>query len=546
MSDIPRAAAMATIDDLDDMGLVAHAHAAFEPKAHGASIDVAHLHRLDQAAAAAIAIHGDGAHLHRVAPLAAPAAAAPSDGMVRPLRIFHGHYHRLVLLASLEACVVMAALYAALVLRFQAWQPEALAAAVGPLWTRYLLCAAIFPACLASMGLYDLRQRAGFAGIAVRVAIAVAMAQAALMCAFYALPTLFVGRGVLGFTGAFALVGLVAVRCAYLTLVDVELFKRRIVVWGAGQHAANIGARLRRRADQRGFKVVGYLAASGERQVVLGARRIEESVRLFEYLALNRVEEIVVAMDDRRRGFPERFLRDCRMRGIRVRDIVNFLEDESGHVNVDLARPSWLIFSEGFRSDVLRVSGKRAFDIAASLALLVFLLPIALVAAVAIWIEDRGPVLYRQNRVGQHGRTFRMLKFRSMRADAESRGPVWAAKNDPRVTRVGAFIRRARIDEIPQVVNVLAGHMSLVGPRPERPEFVDRLARTIPFYAERHFVKPGITGWAQLRFPYGSSDADAREKLGFDLYYVKNHDLVFDLWVLLRTVEIVLFRVGSR
>jgi len=229
-----------------------------------------------------------------------------------------------------------------------------------------------------------------------------------------------------------------------------------------------------------------------------------------------------------------------------VRDVVSFLEDENGYVNVELAKPSWLIFSDGFRTDFLRTVGKRVFDIFVALALIIVTLPVTLATALLIWLEDRGPIFYRQVRTGQFGRPFEILKFRSMGVNAERHGAVWAQRDDPRVTRVGAFIRRVRIDEIPQAINVLLGQMSFVGPRPERPAFVEQLSRRIPFYAERHFAKPGITGWAQVRFPYGSTEADAREKLGFDLYYVKKQSVIFDLLVLLRTVEIVVFRVGAR
>ena len=534
MGDIDRAVATATLEELDEAALASTRGGAFDaPPRHGyaGTIDVTNVHRIAPMPKAA---------------MPSSAATASSPAWDQPLRLFHGHYHRLAFLGSLEASVAVAAFYVAVLLRFGSVQLEVLGDSFGLLWPRALLCAALVPACLASMGLYDLHHRLGFNGVVARIAIAIGMAQVALVLLFYAMPAFFIGRGVMMFTMAITFVSLVAIRYAYLKLVDEDVFKRRIAVWGAGEHAASIGTRLRRRADQRGFKVVGYLAAEGEAMVVRGARYLDNRADLFAFLAANRVEEIVVAMDDRRRGFPEAFLRDCRMRGIMVQDIVAFLEDESGHVNVDLARPSWLIFSEGFRCDLLRTTGKRAFDMVVALALLVLTLPVTLATALAIWLEDRGPVLYRQPRVGQQGRVFPMLKFRSMRTDAEAKGAVWAMRNDPRVTRVGAFIRRARIDEIPQAVNVLLGEMSFVGPRPERPEFVERLSRTIPFYAERHFVKPGITGWAQVKFPYGASDAEAREKLGFDLYYVKNHNLVFDLVVLLRTVEVVLFRMGSR
>jgi sugar transferase (PEP-CTERM system associated) len=259
------------------------------------------------------------------------------------------------------------------------------------------------------------------------------------------------------------------------------------------------------------------------------------------------VDEVVEAMDDRRQGFPNAFLRDCRLRGIAVRDIVSFLERESGRVRVELAHPSWLIYSQGFHSDLYRLAVKRVFDICVGAGVLVLAAPIALLTAIAIFVEDRGPIFYSQVRAGRNGRPFRMIKFRSMSLNAERDGaPVWALRNDPRVTRVGAFIRKVRIDELPQVWNVLAGHMSFVGPRPERPSFVESLSNSIPFYAERHYVKPGITGWAQVRYPYGASESDAREKLGYDLYYIAHYNLVFDLMVLLQTVEIVLLRAGAR
>jgi sugar transferase (PEP-CTERM system associated) len=268
---------------------------------------------------------------------------------------------------------------------------------------------------------------------------------------------------------------------------------------------------------------------------------------LLRFVARHRVEEIIVAMDDRRQGFPEAFLRECRLRGIAVRDIVSFLERESGRMCIELAQPSWLIYSEGFRCSLLRLAVKRVFDVFVAAVLLLVTAPVMLIAAIAIFLEDRGPILYSQVRAGKNGKPFRMLKFRSMSVNAEPGAKaIWAQRNDPRVTKVGAFIRRYRIDELPQALNVLLGHMSVVGPRPERPTFVASLSRSIQYYSERHYVKPGITGWAQVRYPYGASETDAREKLGYDLYYVVNHNLAFDLMVLLQTVEIVLLRIGSR
>jgi sugar transferase (PEP-CTERM system associated) len=465
------------------------------------------------------------------------------------LRIFNGNIHRLGLLAFCEAAVVVAALHAAIFIRFAGASDTiaAFEASRGPLWQRALVIAAVFIVALAALGLYQLRQRARFTGVFVRLLIAMAVAHVGLALIFYAAPNLDVGRAVMGLTGAFALTGLAITRFVFLRAVDEEFFKRRVLVWGAGARARAIGKRLRRRTDQRGFRIVGYVRAPGDGGDIPKGPMFRANCGLVRLALRNRIEEIVVAMDERRKGFPTDELLECRLRGIRVTDLLTFLERESGRVSVELMHPSWLIFSDGFRCDFLRLATKRAFDVLVSLAILLAAAPVALAAAVAIWLEDRGPILYRQLRTGQNGRPFRMIKFRSMRVDAESDGrAVWARLADPRVTRVGAWIRRLRIDEVPQAVNVLLGHMSFVGPRPERPEFVAQLAGKVPFYEERHFVKPGVTGWAQVRYSYGASEKDAQEKLEYDLYYVKHHSLVLDLIVLLRTVEIVLFRIGSR
>jgi sugar transferase (PEP-CTERM system associated) len=466
------------------------------------------------------------------------------------LRVFKGHIHRLGALAFTEAAIAGLAVYAAIFIRFSGFSSTFLAfeANRGPIWPTAALIAAVVVLSMAALGLYQLRQRARFTGVFVRLVIALVVAQFALALVFYVVPSFDVGRGVLALTGGFAFVGLALSRYMFLRMVDEELFKRRVLVWGAGKRAASIGKRLRRRTDLRGFKIVAYVPAPGDEAVEAPAQHIRLSSGDLVRLALrHKVEEIVVAMDDRRRGFPTAELLECRLRGIHVTDILSFLERESGRVNVELVNPSWLIFADGFRCDFLRLASKRLFDVAVSVGILVVASPIALLTAIAIYLEDRGPILYRQTRTGQNGRLFTIFKFRSMRVDAEPDGkPIWASRNDSRITRVGAIIRRLRVDELPQALNVLLGHMSFVGPRPERPEFVAQLAQAIPFYPQRHFVKPGVTGWAQVRYSYGASDKDAQEKLEYDLYYVKHHSLAFDLMVLLQTVEIVLFRIGSR
>jgi sugar transferase (PEP-CTERM system associated) len=325
------------------------------------------------------------------------------------------------------------------------------------------------------------------------------------------------------------------------------MFKRRVLVYGAGRRAGSI-VRLRRRSDQRGFIVVGYVAAEGDDTSVLGSDDKLIGGDLLQLCRKHQVDEIVVAMDDRRRRFPMDELLECRLEGLEIVELVSFLERETGKVRLDVLNPSWMIFSEGFRQGRVHSTLERAFDVVASVVLLLLAVPFMLLTALAIKLEDgpRAAIFYRQVRVGQYGRPFKLLKFRSMREDAERDGAQWAQKNDSRVTRVGSFIRLTRIDELPQILNVLRGEMSFVGPRPERPEFVDQLNERIPYYRERHSIKPGITGWAQLCYPYGSSEQDATEKLQYDLFYVKNHSLLFYLAILVQTVEVIVWGKGAR
>jgi sugar transferase (PEP-CTERM system associated) len=280
--------------------------------------------------------------------------------------------------------------------------------------------------------------------------------------------------------------------------------------------------------------------------VPLDLDRVEDEHALARYAQTVGAREIVVATDERR-GMPVLQLLHCKIAGINVIDYLTFWERETRKVELEALQPSWLIFSDGFRQGRIIDAMKRGFDVGVSLALFVLVLPVVLMAALAIRLEDRGPALYRQERVGRDGVTFTLLKFRSMRQDAEHSGrPQWAAQADPRVTRVGAILRRFRIDELPQLLNVLKGDMSFVGPRPERPYFVDALAKELPFYRERHSVKPGITGWAQVNYPYGASLEDARQKLAYDLYYVKNRTLFLDFLILIETVRVILFHEGAR
>jgi sugar transferase (PEP-CTERM system associated) len=319
-------------------------------------------------------------------------------------------------------------------------------------------------------------------------------------------------------------------------------------VYGAGTRASSI-ADLRRKADRRGFQIVGKIAPDGDTVVDADATLTRGNRSVLEIAEQCEADEIVVAMDDRRGNLPIREMLDARTKGIEVIDLLEFLERETGKIRVDLVNPGWLIFSSGFRASLLTQVSKRIVDLLSSAVLLFVTLPLMILIALAIKLEEglRAAVFYRQVRIGRNDVPFTVLKFRSMREDAESDGKaVWAKSEDDRITKVGRFLRVSRLDELPQIVNVLKGEMSFVGPRPERPEFVESLNESVPYYSERHTVPPGITGWAQLRYGYAASKDDAIEKLQYDLYYVKNHSLLLDLIIILHTVEVVLWGKGAR
>jgi len=452
----------------------------------------------------------------------------------------------IVLLALIEAGFLFFSTYLAAAIRFGGEIPVSVTR-YGSLWPTALIFALCGLVALFAVGLYSTRQRAGFAGVMVRIVAAILAAAAMSALIFYLLPIFSVWRGQLALMTGIGIAVIAILRLLFERVVDQEIFKRRVVVYGAGQRAGAL-LQLRRRSDTRGFRILGFIRTEGDRAGSPNDRLIERPEDLYDWAIDQQVSEIVVAMDDRRRGFPIHELLECRLAGIEVVDLASFLERETGKVHLDVVSPSWIIFSEGFRASTLQRAMERGFDIVASFGLLVIGAPLMLLAMLAIKLEDglRAPVLYRQRRVGRYGEAYDVLKFRSMRVDAEKGEAVWAQKDDPRVTRVGNVMRKTRIDEMPQLINVLRGDMGFVGPRPERPEFVHELEQRIPYYAERHTVKPGITGWAQLCYPYGSSEKDAVEKLQYDLYYVKHRSLLFDLAILLQTVEVVLWGKGAR
>ena len=362
---------------------------------------------------------------------------------------------------------------------------------------------------------------------------------------FGVLPKQGVRYEVLQLSALLALAAMVVVRvyAAHGGLGPVLV--RRVMVLGTGSEAIAVEQSLR----GGDVNIVGFYPVPGnEASQVPQARVLGADKSLVDAARKLKVDEIIVAVGERRGGgMPLNELLDCKLAGMRVLDLSSYFERALGQVRLDSLRASWLIFGDGFRQGVLRTVVKRLFDIVAASVLIVLALPLMLITAILIALEGGFPVLYQQERVGQGGRIFRVTKFRSMRTDAELDGkPRWAASNDDRVTRVGRVIRRYRIDELPQLFNVLKGDMSLVGPRPERPFFVDQLTREIPFYAARHSIKPGLTGWAQVRYHYGATLDDAAEKLQFDLYYVKNHSLFLDLVILFETVVVVITGEGAQ
>ncbi|MGH8146895.1 MAG: TIGR03013 family XrtA/PEP-CTERM system glycosyltransferase [Rhodanobacteraceae bacterium] len=453
-----------------------------------------------------------------------------------------------LLLVLIEFILLVGAVYAAVVLRYWGDADTQNAFSASLHW-RAPMVAAVVVLAVAALGLYQVHLRANWLGRLSRQGVAFMLGWVALTVLYYALPNTYLGRGVLGIALVLGYLLVTLWRVVFFNCVDAELFKRHVLMLGAGERAAEVTRRMRRKSDRRGFKIVGYVPVGSDPVSVPATSLLYLDAPLVTWASRLGVDEIVVGPDDRRGTLPVEALLECKQRGMAVTELADFFEREAGKIKMDLTNPSWLVFSDGFNISPLRRTIKRGFDMATALLVLAVSWPFMLLTALAIRLESGSgsPILYRQERVGEYGRAFAVIKFRSMRTDAELDGVArWATRNDNRVTRVGRFIRQTRLDELPQLWNVLRGDMSVIGPRPERPQFVSDFNTRIRYYALRHCVKPGLTGWAQLRYPYGSSQEDAEEKLKFDLFYVKNHNLVFDLAILVQTVEVVLFGRGAR
>lgn len=405
-----------------------------------------------------------------------------------------------------------------------------------------------------SVGLYETKLRETFRGIIRRIFVSLALSYFVvelLVLIFF--PEALHHPYYFPVAAGSIVLSLVVFRYFISKLGLLGLGGTRTIVIGAGERAAIIEKRMRRDADRLGFELLGFIPIPGDNREEgiqnekLLHVKIDENFRNF--IADNEIDEVVIACDQRRGTLPVEILFDCRLGGVYVTDLLDFMERETGQIVVNLMYPSWVIYSNGFHSqNYLRVALDYTMNCLMATAVLLLAWPFMLLAAIIIFIEDiktkDASVFYKQERVGLNGRLFNIIKFRSMRHDAEKDGAKWATANDARVTKIGSFIRKFRIDELPQIWNVFRGEMSFIGPRPERSQFVDQLNREIPYYDQRHNVKPGLTGWAQLNYPYGASVEDSMEKLKFDLYYVKHQSFMLDMLILIRTVEVILFGKG--
>ena len=460
------------------------------------------------------------------------------------IRLFK-HYipHAVMLLGMLDFALLVMASETAWLLR-----ANQIGMDPGPIegrWVPLLGSASVVWLAMIAVGVYGPYALRSLRFASARLLVAISLGIIALATLDWILPGETFWRSTLLYAMGLSILVLIADRLLLNSFLGSSAFRRRVMVLGAGDRAQ----RLRELGDQpeSGFAIVSYISMGEADRVVeeaIARDAIHDLGRFVENLG---VSEVVLALQERRNSLPLNDLLRIKTKGVHVNDFSSFLERETGRVDLDTVNPSWLIFSDGFSSSrILSSAFKRVFDIVASLALLLLTFPVIGVFALIVKLDSKGPAFFRQKRVGLYGEPFYLLKLRSMRVDAEKDGAKWAAENDDRITRVGRFIRKVRIDELPQTWSVLKGEMSFVGPRPEVPTFVDDLQEEIPFYQERHMVKPGITGWAQINYPYGASTEDSRKKLEYDLYYAKNYTPFLDFVILLQTVRVVLWPEGAR
>jgi sugar transferase (PEP-CTERM system associated) len=460
------------------------------------------------------------------------------------IRLFK-HYipHAVVLLWLVDIIVLIAA--AELAWRIRA---EQIGMDIGPVASHLPSHAGfvfVMTTAMISVGVYgsDALRSLRYAG--ARLLVAISLGVIALSFVDFLTAGNNFWRSTLAYSMVLAIVLLTLDRLVLGGLLGTSAFRRRVLVLGDGKRAQRLRALGEK--PEAGFAIVGFLGMNEGKPVVEEAiprGAIHNLSRFVENLG---VSEVVLALEERRNALPLKDLLRIKTAGVHVNEFSSFLERETGRVDLDTLNPSWLIFSDGFSSGrMLSSASKRVFDVLASALLLVLTAPVIVLFAILVKLDSKGPAFFRQTRVGLFGQDFNLVKLRSMRTDAEKDGAQFAQKNDPRVTRIGRFIRKVRIDELPQAWSVLKGEMSFVGPRPERPEFVAGLEEQLPYYAERHMVKPGITGWAQINYPFGASAEDSRHKLEYNLYYAKNYTPFLDLLIILQTIRVVLWHEGAR
>jgi sugar transferase (PEP-CTERM system associated) len=461
------------------------------------------------------------------------------------IRLFK-HYvpHAVLLLGLLDFILLLCAAEAGWLIRASqiGMDVDHIVTRVGPLLSFVL---AIQTAMIA-VGVYGTEALQSIRFALARLLVAISLGVIFLSVMHFALPDLTLWRSNSLYAMSLSVALLLAVRLLLGSMLGGEAFKRRLVVLGAGDRANRIRELEQRKGS--GFLIVGYIAMNDGPQVIQEAINRSAIYNLADFVVRLSASEVVLALEERRNALPLSDLLRIKTTGVHVNEISTFLERETGRVDLDSVNPSWLIFSDGFSSGRrLSTIAKRLFDILASSLLLLLTGPIILLAAILVKLDSKGPAFYRQQRVGLFGEEFWIVKLRTMRQDAEVSGQaVWAEKDDPRITRLGYWLRKLRIDELPQTWTVLKGEMSFVGPRPERRQFVDDLEQHLRYYAERHMVKPGITGWAQINYPYGASIEDARHKLEYDLYYAKNYTPFLDFLILIQTLRVILWPEGAR
>ena len=461
-------------------------------------------------------------------------------------RLFKHHLPtEFVLLGFIEFFALLVAYYVGIDLRFS---DDILIQRFGDYLPQALVFVVIMQMSLIAFSAYQRQPAHSTTMLAARIGASMMLGMVILSLGFYIAPVFFLGRGAFALAVFVSFVVIMMIRLIFMRISNVYDLRLRILILGAGR-SASLVRNAEVKGELKGVNLVCFMPMPGDQDTESGISLVKTPGALVKYIAENQIDTIVLAMDERREGLPVHELLDCKMGGVEVLDLLTFFERHTSKIRLDIMQPSWLFLSEGFEVNNFRRMWKRVFDVICVFLLLPVVLPVAAISVMAILIESRGRegVIYSQTRVSENGRLFQIYKFRSMVVEAERDGIArWAAKNDVRITRVGAVLRKFRLDELPQLFNVLKGDMSFVGPRPERPEFVEKLSEKIPYYNERHRVKPGLSGWAQIRYSYGASEEDGFEKLQYDLYYVKNCSILLDILVLLQTAEVVLLGKGAQ